>query len=336
VTNGTYVTQPNSYFKFIVYCACSAALVLGSSGSFARDSDLDSTDPYHVLGVEPSATDHELTDAWKGLIKIHHPDYGGNDRDAQNLNEAYQFLKKNRADYDERIIPFRGDYKKSDVTAVVVAETPQSEDEKNYQVLYSIFLRNEQTARDLAGPNSENMRVFVFFAIMNLSGVRRNFGDFTSWQTDAYIDLVNHLDLFTLTKQEFTWVTLHDPAQALTGLMEFYDNFNIRFTTLVDLIRAQRFFYLTDKRSSLQFLSLFEGMASNRSLFEVRYSAFRKEILNTLKSWIRMYLDMPRSERRAYKDQYKRTRSLALRIEGFPKSIGTCTRLLLGVRPRLN
>lgn len=34
----------------------------------------DRSDPYTILGLDPGASDHEVRQAWRRLIKIHHPD----------------------------------------------------------------------------------------------------------------------------------------------------------------------------------------------------------------------------------------------------------------------
>ncbi|MBA2635744.1 MAG: J domain-containing protein, partial [Sphingomonas sp.] len=46
--------------------------------------------PYSVLGLRPGAGRDEIDDAYRRLIKRHHPDYTGGDGDrAAEINRAY-------------------------------------------------------------------------------------------------------------------------------------------------------------------------------------------------------------------------------------------------------
>jgi len=53
---------------------------------------LDSDSPYDILGISCNATDSEIKKAFINLIKIHHPDRGGNTERAQKIIAAYQQL----------------------------------------------------------------------------------------------------------------------------------------------------------------------------------------------------------------------------------------------------
>lgn len=58
-------------------------------------------DPYKVLGVSPSSTDEEITQAYRKLAKKYHPDLHPGDKAAEEkmreLNAAYDWVKKDRS-----------------------------------------------------------------------------------------------------------------------------------------------------------------------------------------------------------------------------------------------
>src|SRR5690349_12845722 len=55
-------------------------------------------DPYRVLEVSPGASSEELHDAYRRLVKLHHPDHnGGSAESAQRfaeIQEAYEEVRK--------------------------------------------------------------------------------------------------------------------------------------------------------------------------------------------------------------------------------------------------
>jgi curved DNA-binding protein CbpA len=60
-----------------------------------------SRDPYEVLGVRPGASKEELHDAYRRLVKLHHPDRNGGSAEStrrfQEIQEAYELVKDRRA-----------------------------------------------------------------------------------------------------------------------------------------------------------------------------------------------------------------------------------------------
>jgi DnaJ-like protein len=58
-------------------------------------------DPYRVLGVEPTASAEELHDAYRHLVKLHHPDRNGGSPEAtrrfQDIQAAYEEVARLRA-----------------------------------------------------------------------------------------------------------------------------------------------------------------------------------------------------------------------------------------------
>src|SRR5687767_14883471 len=54
-------------------------------------------DPYRVLGVPPGASSEELHDAYRALVKLHHPDRNGGSAEStrrfQEIQEAYDAVR---------------------------------------------------------------------------------------------------------------------------------------------------------------------------------------------------------------------------------------------------
>lgn len=65
-------------------------------------------DPYQVLGIKPGASEDEIKRAYKELVRKYHPDqYRDNplsslaEEKLKEINEAYDFLMKNRSSYSQ-------------------------------------------------------------------------------------------------------------------------------------------------------------------------------------------------------------------------------------------
>jgi curved DNA-binding protein CbpA len=63
---------------------------------------IDPTSYYEVLGVQPTASQDEITSAYKQLAKVVHPDAGGNAGLFRMISAAYETLKdpQRRREYD--------------------------------------------------------------------------------------------------------------------------------------------------------------------------------------------------------------------------------------------
>ena len=57
-----------------------------------------SKDPYQILKVHPSAKLEEIKKAYRKLVKIHHPDKGGDSAVMLEINSAWEILKKKHKD----------------------------------------------------------------------------------------------------------------------------------------------------------------------------------------------------------------------------------------------
>ena len=51
------------------------------------------TNPYSVLGVSQTASEDEIKQAYRKLVKQHHPDRGGDEEKFKTINEAYDNIK---------------------------------------------------------------------------------------------------------------------------------------------------------------------------------------------------------------------------------------------------
>jgi len=57
-----------------------------------------SKDPYQILKVHPKAKLEEIKTAYRNLVKIHHPDKGGDSAVMLEVNSAWEILKKKHKD----------------------------------------------------------------------------------------------------------------------------------------------------------------------------------------------------------------------------------------------
>ena len=57
-----------------------------------------SNDPYQILKVHPSAKLEDIKKAYRKLVKIHHPDKGGDSAVMLEINSAWEILKKKHKD----------------------------------------------------------------------------------------------------------------------------------------------------------------------------------------------------------------------------------------------
>ena len=57
-----------------------------------------SKDPYQILKIHPNAKLEEIKKAYRKLVKIHHPDKGGDSAFMLEVNSAWEILKKKHKD----------------------------------------------------------------------------------------------------------------------------------------------------------------------------------------------------------------------------------------------
>lgn len=60
---------------------------------------------YEILGVNKNSSKDEIKKAYRNLVKIHHPDVGGNAEKFKQINDAYDVLSddKKKSDYDREL-----------------------------------------------------------------------------------------------------------------------------------------------------------------------------------------------------------------------------------------
>ena len=57
-------------------------------------------DPYQILKVHPNAQLEDIKKAYRNLVKIHHPDKGGDSAIMLEINSAWEILKKKHKNLD--------------------------------------------------------------------------------------------------------------------------------------------------------------------------------------------------------------------------------------------
>jgi curved DNA-binding protein CbpA len=53
---------------------------------------MPNSDPYQVLEILSTATDREIKEAYRKLVRLHHPDVGGDPEQFKILQEAYSII----------------------------------------------------------------------------------------------------------------------------------------------------------------------------------------------------------------------------------------------------
>ena len=71
-------------------------------------------DPYQILKVHPSAKLEEIKKAYRKLVKIHHPDKGGDSAVMLEVNSAWEILKKKHKDLNFNKVKNSKVYKKNE------------------------------------------------------------------------------------------------------------------------------------------------------------------------------------------------------------------------------
>ena len=59
--------------------------------------------PYQILKIDPNSEPEEIKKAYRKLVKIHHPDKGGDPKAMLEINAAWEILKKKNKNLNERL-----------------------------------------------------------------------------------------------------------------------------------------------------------------------------------------------------------------------------------------
>ena len=74
---------------------------------------------YRILGLQNCSSLEEIKRAYRSLALKFHPDRGGNEEHMKVINEAYEYLVKNKEEYDQTLLFRKRELKNYGFTIVV-------------------------------------------------------------------------------------------------------------------------------------------------------------------------------------------------------------------------
>ncbi len=95
-----------------------------------------SKDPYQILKVHPSAKLEEIKKAYRKLVKIHHPDKGGDSAIMLEVNSAWQILKEKHKDRNLNKVNSSKVYKKNEYKRETNNHSKSEDIKKWFQNIY--------------------------------------------------------------------------------------------------------------------------------------------------------------------------------------------------------
>ncbi|WP_413389635.1 J domain-containing protein [Prochlorococcus marinus] len=93
-------------------------------------------DPYQILKVHPSAKLEEIKKAYRKLVKIHHPDKGGDSAVMLEVNSAWETLKKKHKDLNLNKVNNSKVYKQNEYKRETNNYSESEDIKKWFQVIY--------------------------------------------------------------------------------------------------------------------------------------------------------------------------------------------------------
>ena len=112
-------------------------------------------DPYQILKVHPSAKLEEIKKAYRKLVKIHHPDKGGDSAVMLEVNSAWETLKKKHKDINLNKVNNSKVYKQNEYKRET-KNYSKSEDIKKW--FQSIYLPIDKLLGQIINPLGSKIR----------------------------------------------------------------------------------------------------------------------------------------------------------------------------------
>ena len=112
-------------------------------------------DPYQILKVHPSANLEEIKKAYRKLVKIHHPDKGGDSAVMLEVNSAWETLKKKHKDLNLNKVNNSKVYKQNEYKRET-KNYSKSEDIKKW--FQSIYLPIDKLLGQIINPLGSKIR----------------------------------------------------------------------------------------------------------------------------------------------------------------------------------
>ncbi len=112
-------------------------------------------DPYQILKIHPSANLEEIKKAYRKLVKIHHPDKGGDSAVMLEVNSAWEILKKKHKNLNSTKVNNLKVYKQNEYKRES-NNYSNSEDIKKW--FHNIYLPIDKLLGQIINPLGSNIR----------------------------------------------------------------------------------------------------------------------------------------------------------------------------------
>ncbi len=119
-------------------------------------------DYYKILGISKTASQDEIKQAYRKLVREHHPDRGGDPEQFKKINEAYEVLKdtQRRSSYDTPQPEFKFSTSNMNVN--------------DFHDLFSHFFKNQQPVR-----KNKDIRLMVSMTLEEVASGKELLGTYT-------------------------------------------------------------------------------------------------------------------------------------------------------------
>ena len=112
-------------------------------------------DPYQILKVHPNAKLEEIKKAYRKLVKIHHPDKGGDSSVMLEVISAWEILKQKHKDLKSKKVKEKKTYNNNEYK-IKINNYSKSEDIKNW--FQNIYLPIDKLLGQIINPLSSKIR----------------------------------------------------------------------------------------------------------------------------------------------------------------------------------